>query len=366
MGLRDHLTLVGKMPHPNLPHRMCKCSKAQNARELPPRFARERKTSRFLIPLPIAGGGLGWGHLNLAVSGEITALLSSPARIDMKIVLPCVLAALLATAASAQTPPGDYRTLDPQNLLYMDLEAGRVVIELAPQFAPNHVDNIRTLVREKYFDAQRITRSQDNFVVQWGDETIAKPLRKAKRTLPGEFTRSAVGLSFTALPDADTYAPQTGFSDGFPAARESATGQAWAVHCYGMVGVGRDNAADSGGGTELYVVTGHAPRQLDRNITLVGRVVQGMNLLSALPRGAGNMGIYATRAEHTVIKSIRVAADLPESERDALEAVRTDSQRFTEQVEARRNRRDEWYKVPAGRVDVCNVPLPVRKKQLRQ
>jgi peptidylprolyl isomerase len=133
------------------------------------------------------------------------------------------------------------------------------------------------------------------------------------------------------------------------------------VHCYGMVGVGRDNAADSGGGTELYVVTGHAPRQLDRNITLVGRVVQGMNLLSTLPRGAGNMGFYANRSEHTIIRSVRVVADLPEAEREQLEAVRTDSKRFAEQIEARRNRRDEWYKVPAGRIDVCNVPLPVRK-----
>jgi peptidylprolyl isomerase len=273
---------------------------------------------------------------------------------------------ITATVACAQAPVAEtpeWRTIDPANTLYMDIDAGRIIIELAPQFAPKHVENIKLLVREKYFDAQRITRAQDNFVVQWGDPSVARSLVKAKRTLPGEFARSAVGLPFTVLPDPDTYAPQVGFVDSFPAARESPTGEAWAVHCYGVVGVGRDNASDSGGGTELYVAIGQAPRQLDRNITVVGRVIRGMPLLATLPRGTGNMGFYESRGEHTVIRSIRIAADVPVEEREPLEALRTDSKRFADQTEARRNRKDEWYKVPAGHIDVCNVPLPVRKKK---
>jgi peptidylprolyl isomerase len=254
--------------------------------------------------------------------------------------------------------PTDWRTLDPQNTLYIELEKGRIVMELAQQFAPRHADNIRAMVRNKYFDGMGINRVQDNFVVQWGDPE--KPLGKAQRTLPPEFTRSAAGLPFTALPDPDAYAPQVGFVAGFPAARESATGAAWPVHCYGTVGAGRDSAADSGGGTELYVVIGHSPRQLDRNITVVGRIVQGMELLSALPRGPAPMGFYEKDAPRTAIKTVRVAADVPMAERVPLEVLRTDTATFAELVEARRNRRDEWYKVPAGRIDVCNVPLPVR------
>ena len=281
-----------------------------------------------------------------------------------RVVHCAVLVLVFVTGVHAQTPAdSEWRTLDPANTLYMELDAGRVIIELAPQLAPNHVQNIKALVREKYFDAQWITRVQDNFVVQWGDSAAAKPLVKAKRTLPGEFTRSAVGLPFNALPDPDVYAQQVGFSAGFPAARESATGDAWGVHCYGTVGVGRDNGSDSGGGAELYVVIGHAPRQLDRNITVVGRVVQGMPLLSSLPRGKGNMGFYDSRNEYVAIRSIRIAVDVPEKEREPLEALRTDSQRFIEQTEGRRNRKDEWYKVQAGRIDVCNVPLPVRAKK---
>ncbi len=263
--------------------------------------------------------------------------------------------------AMAQTEPSQWRPLDPNDTLYMELTSGRVVIELAPIFAPNHVANIKALVRAKYFDQQRINRVQDNFVTQWGDANFAGSFGEAKLRVPAEFTRSAVALPFTPLPDPDAYAPQTGFAAGFPAARESKTGQAWAVHCYGMIGVGRGNAADSGSGAELYAVIGHAPRHLDRNITLVGRVVQGMDLLASLPRGKGSMGFYENPSQHTVIKSIRIAADLPEAERTPLEALRTDTPAFERNIEARRNRQDEWYKVPAGKIEVCNVPLPVRR-----
>jgi peptidylprolyl isomerase len=288
--------------------------------------------------------------------------ITTRSRLCVALFATLTLPAALAADAPAASP---WRLLDPANTLYMELESGRVVIDLAPQFAPQHVTNIKALVRAKYFDQQRINRVQDNFVTQWGDPNFAGPLGEAKRTLPGEFTRAAQGLPFVALPDPDTYAPQTGFVDGFPAARESATGEAWAVHCYGMVGVGRGNESDSGGGTELYAVNGHAPRHLDRNITLVGRVVQGMDLLATLPRGKGSMGFYENPSQHTVIKTVRVAADVPEAERIALEAMRTDSPEFLKNIESRRNRKDEWYKVPAGKIEVCNVPLTVRKVRPR-
>jgi peptidylprolyl isomerase len=129
-----------------------------------------------------------------------------------------------------------------------------------------------------------------------------------------------------------------------------------------MVGAGRDNDVDSGGGTELYVVIGHAPRHLDRNVTLVGRVVQGMELLSALPRGTGALGFYEKPEQRVPIRSIRIASDVPPPQRTELEILRTDTPTFTAYVEARRNRREEWFKVPAGHVDVCNVPIAVRPK----
>ena len=262
------------------------------------------------------------------------------------------------------TQPSDWRTLDPANTLYLDLASGRVVIELAPGFAPAHVENIRTLAKEGYWNELSINRSQDNFVVQWGDaaedEKQNKPLGSAKAKLPAEFERASKGVKFNRLPDRDGWAPQVGFADGFPAARDPQSGKAWLEHCYGAIGEGRDFAADSSNGTELYVVTGQSPRQLDRNITVVGRVVQGIELLSVLPRGTGPLGFYEKPEQRTPIKAIRLASEVPENDRVPLELLRTDTDAFTQLVEARRNRRDEWYKRPAGHIDLCNVPLPVR------
>ena len=260
--------------------------------------------------------------------------------------------------------PSDWRTLDPANTLYLELGGGRVVIELAPRFAPAHVANIKTLARGGYWNGLSINRSQDNFVVQWGDpaedDKDKKPLGKAQAKLPAEFTRKAEGIAFTRLPDPDGWAPQVGFSEGFPAARDPQSGEAWLAHCYGAVGAGRDVAADSSNGTELYVVTGQSPRQLDRNITLVGRVVQGMELLSVLPRGTAALGFYDKPEQRVPIKAIALASQVPEAQRTPLQLLRTDTALFSELVEARRNRRDEWYKRPAGHIDLCNVPLPVR------
>jgi peptidylprolyl isomerase len=270
---------------------------------------------------------------------------------------PLTSADVLATSNAA-----DWRPLDPQNTLYLELPAGRVIIELAPTFAPHHAANIQALAREGYYDGVAIVRSQDNYVVQWADPDGKRPIKNAQRTLAAEFERTARGVPFTPLVDPDTYAPEVGFSDGFPTARDPKFGRAWLVHCYGMVGAGRDNDVDSGGGTELYVVTGSPPRHLDRNVTLVGRVVQGMDMLSALPRGTGAMGFYEKPEQRLPIKLVRVAADLPASQRTELEVLRTDTPTFTAYVEARRNRREEWFKVPAGHIDVCNVPIVARPR----
>ena len=294
------------------------------------------------------------------------------------LVLAFALAPLLAAAPSPAatkypssqdildaSPKSDWHALDPANTLYLELASGRVIIELAPDFAPQHVANIRTLAHAGYWNGLSINRSQDNFVVQWGDpdsgEKNAKSLGTAKTHLPAEFTRSMNGVTFTRLPDADGWAPQVGFVGDFPAARAPREHLLWMTHCYGTIGAGRDTAPDSSNGSELYVVTGQSPRQLDRNITVVGRVVQGMELLSVLPRGTGPLGFYAKPEQRVTIRSIRLASDVPAAERTPIELLRTDSVTFAAATEARRNRHDEWYVRPAGHIDLCNVPLPARE-----
>lgn len=290
-------------------------------------------------------------------------VLASAAIAATEVATPLTMADVLAA-----TRDGDWRTPDPADLLYLELETGRVVIELASAFAPAHADNIRQLARQKFWDGLAIVRVQENYVVQWGDPDAgnadrARDFGEAKRQLPAEFSVAAAALPFTRLPDGDVYAPQVGWSQGFPVAREGAAGQdqAWLAHCYGAVGAGRDNAADSSNGSELYVVIGHSPRHLDRNITLVGRVLMGMELLGALPRGRGPMGFFEEAAQRVPIRSITLAADVPASARTPLQVMRTDTPAFEQLVESRRNRREAWFVQPVGKVELCNVPVPVRQ-----
>lgn len=260
----------------------------------------------------------------------------------------------------ARAPASAWRALDPHDTLYVTLPQGRLVIELAPQFAPHAVANIESLTRQGFFNGLPLFRVQDNGVVEWGDPTGRKSVGTARRRVPAEFERPARDLPFMPLPDPDTYAPQVGFSGGFPSARDPVFGRAWLVNCYGMVGVARGDNVDSGGGTALYAVIGGPQRQLDRNTTLIGRVVEGMPLLASLPRGNGPLGVYRDRDRWVRIESARIASDLPPAKRLPLEVLRTDTPTFTEYVAALRDRRGPWFKVPAGRVGVCAIPIPVR------
>jgi peptidylprolyl isomerase len=262
----------------------------------------------------------------------------------------------------AAAQPSDWRRPDPADILYLELESGRVIIELASRFAPEHVANIRKLVAERFFDGLAVARVQDNFVAQWGDPDNSRPTATARRKLPAETVIAwNARLPFIKLPDADGYAPETGWIDGFPVGVErKPSGQVWMTHCYGTLGVGREDWPDNGSGSELYVVIGQAPRQLDRNIVVAGRVLRGIEHLSTLPRGTGALGFYEKPEQRAPIKSVRLASELPQSERTALEVLRTDTPLFTSYVESRRNRRDDWYIHPAGHIDVCNVAIPVR------
>lgn len=259
------------------------------------------------------------------------------------------------------TTAADWRRPDPARTLYLDLPAGRVILELAPAFAPRTVDNLLTLVRAGWFEGLSINRVHDNFVVQWGDPDANKPQGQAAARIAPEFSRRwSDELAVTLLPDRDGFAPQVGFVDGLAVAGDRARGEIWPAHCYGTLGVGRDIALDSGNGSELYVVIGHAPRQLERNITVVGRVLRGMEMLAALPRGTGPLGFYERPEQRVPIRALRLAADLPANEREPIEVLRTDTAAFDDLIEARRNRRDDFYRVPAGHIDLCSVPLPTR------
>jgi peptidylprolyl isomerase len=292
-----------------------------------------------------------------------------------------ICAALPASAQEAKTYPApseivaaakadDWVAIAPSDILVMDLapdskgKPRRVVIQLMPApFSQGWVGNIRKLAAAHWWDGTSINRVQDNYVVQWGDATEKKALPNGLAVVEAKEyvtpywpNKNRIFARADGTPDA--YARAHGFYLGWPLAqgREGL----WPTHCYGMVGVGRNLSPDTGTGAELYTVIGHAPRHLDRNIALVGRVIEGIEHMSSLPRGKGALGFYEKEEERVPILSVRIgneAKDVP-----AFEYLSTDSDSFAAYADARANRRDAFFNIPAGGADICNIPVPIRRK----
>ena len=276
----------------------------------------------------------------------------------------------IVAAALAQ----DWTAIPAADLLVMDLasdSAGaprRVVIQLiSAPFAQPWVGNVRKLAAAQWWDGLSINRVQDNYVVQWGDAdgedaAKARPLPTGLASAPqSAYVTPVPPRDKRRLPLRDAYAAEVGYTlSGWPYASDGAV--SWPVHCYGMVGVGRNLAPETGTGAELYVVIGHAPRHLDRNIALVGRVIEGIELLSSLPRGTGDLGFYERATERVRIGAARsgaAVADLP-----TYEFLSPGSETFGRYAAARMNRKDAFFVTPAGGADICNTPLPVRRQRV--
>lgn len=259
----------------------------------------------------------------------------------------------------AKAAVSDWQTLADEDLMVMTLDGGKtVVIWLAPWFAPEHISNIKIMTRNGFFNNSKILRVQDNYVTQWGrpDEDPIKP-QNIKTGLPDEYDISTKTLKIKAFPYKDSYTPRAGYANHWPVV--GAQKQVWLPHCYGMVAIGRDMPPDNGTGESLYAVIGHAPRHLDRNLTVVGRVVAGMENLSAWPRGTGALGFYENPEQRPTIVSVALASDLPESVRPHFKVLRTDTLTFDQWVKARANRVGGFFVTPMNGVDICNAMPPV-------
>jgi peptidylprolyl isomerase len=95
-------------------------------------------------------------------------------------------------------------------------------------------------------------------------------------------------------------------------------------------------------------------------VTLTGRVLRGIELLSSLPRGTGNLGFYERPDQYVPIRSITVAADLPPEQRLKLQLLRSDVPIFADYLQALRSRTAAWFVEPTDRLEICNAKIPVR------
>jgi peptidylprolyl isomerase len=270
-------------------------------------------------------------------------------------------ALLLLGAATAAADELVWREVDPENLVFMDLHEGRVAIELNPRFAPRTVRQFRTLVRERFYDGLPFYRVIDGFVAQGGDgsdlgEYSDVPL------IPAEFEIGFdADLPFIAAQEKDLFADVTGFIDGFAVARDRAAESVWLTHCPGIVAMAR-NEGPATSRTDFYIVIGQAPRYLDRNMNVFGRVIDGMDVVQRIRRGpAGENGIIRDDAASSRIVRMTLAADVPEEERLNALVVDTGHTAFREMLEQRRDRRAKFFfRKPPEVLDVCQVPMAGR------
>ena len=263
--------------------------------------------------------------------------------------------------APADALPGDWVAIPDDEIMVVTLaNGGTIAVRLAPAMAPVHVGNIRKLAAAHWWDGASIYRVQDNYVAQWGDATEKKPLPADIVANPAPEYERAGTSAVARLGRRDPYADWAGYSaDGWPLAGNFQA--EWMPHCYGMVGVGRDMAPSTGSGAELYAVIGHGPRALDRNIAVVGRVVEGIERMSSLPRGTGDLGFYKTEGERVLIATVRLASEMPAEGRPRYEYRRPDNARFSAWIAGRENRQPPFFVVPAGGADICNAMPPVRR-----
>jgi peptidylprolyl isomerase len=285
--------------------------------------------------------------------------------------------------------------ITPADLLVMELApdaAGKprhVIIQLMPApFGQSWVGNIRKLAAAHWWDGTTVYRVQDNYVAQWGDADGDGPDPAKAKPLPQGLAK--VSESEYAITQ-DTHdrcdrdvchaAPASvglwsqdiwygkdhaiaGIAQGWPVAfhpGQSGHSETWPAHCYGMVGVARDLSPDTGTGAELYTVIGQSPRALDRNIALVGRVIEGIDHLSSLPRGPAPLGVYVDTSLRVPIRSVRLASESPAAEQPRFQYLSTESASFRSYVDKVANRQDAFFRVPAGGADICSVKVPIRR-----
>jgi peptidylprolyl isomerase len=262
-------------------------------------------------------------------------------------------AEILAASTSA-----DWRALDPENTLYIDLERGRVVVALSTQLAQAHVAQVKALAREGFYDGLSFYRVIDGFVAQGGDVFETREIRTAAQSMKAEFEEPMRdNVRFYPMKDEDGYAARAGFIDSLPAGMSADGESVWHLHCTGAFAFGRNNERDSAS-TEFYI-TLQPQRYLDRNLSVFGRVVQGMEHLQALRRVAPPQSENDDAGE--TILSIKVAADLPAEEQTPLEILDSSSETFAAYLESRRNRPEEFFYYRPNYIDICQLPIPVRE-----
>lgn len=258
----------------------------------------------------------------------------------------------------------DWRDVSPDRLAVLELErGGTVIVELSDRFAPRSASQFARLARAGFYDGLSFYRVIDGFVAQAGDAFGEKPLPDgATNPLPAEFERAA--RPDELAPDialSDDYADATAFADGVAYGIDREAGAVWPLHCPGVIAFARDDAPDTAT-SEVYV-TLTAQRYLDRNLSVFGRVLEGMDYLQALTRQAPP----ASAADPLGDAILRVwMGDAPPSgvAAPAMQVLRTEGPLFGAYIDSRKNRPEGFFVHRPDHVNACAAQVPARRRPL--
>lgn len=274
-----------------------------------------------------------------------------------------ILASLLIvnTYGAASSTDISWRKLDPKHTILMTLPHGKVVIELAPQFSPNHVTQFETLATEKFYQNTTFYRVIDGFVAQAGPKDDSEKDKSVAKLNVEDQWATTKNFSFTAVQNNDLYAEQTGFKDGFAIALSSKEQKAWLTHCPGTLAMARENGKNTAT-SHFYFPIGQAPRYLDRLMTVFGRVVYGMEHIQSIKRTATIEGEFAVDStEHTKIVDMQLMSDVPKAQQIIIEVEDTGSENFIQRLSNTRSRdNDFFYNKPPPVLDACQIAIRSR------
>ena len=264
---------------------------------------------------------------------------------------------ITATPARAADEP-TWREVETNNLVFIDMQEGQVVIELNPLFAPKTVRQFRHLVQDGFYDGLSFYRVIEGFVAQGGDgsdlgERSDVPLIDAEFEIEWQ-----AGFEFMPVQENDFYADETVFLDGFAVGRDRKDNSAWLTHCPGVIAMARNEGPDTSR-TDFYIVIGQAPRYLDRNLNVFGRVVWGMDVVQKIRRGkASDDGVIFDDAASSRIRRMTMAGDIPEDDRLKVYVMDTNNKAFGKYLESRRNRKSRFFHhKPPTVLDIGQVPV---------
>jgi peptidylprolyl isomerase len=281
--------------------------------------------------------------------------------------------ALAATAAAAPKPkpatpapsakpaapagPGDadWRTPDPNNVLVIDTNQGRVIVEMVPEIAPRHVEQIRTLAHENFYDGLRFFRVIDKFMAQTGDPQNNGQGGSSKPNVAGEFTfRRGSDLPFVMA--ADQTVAEIGFIKSMPVESQSMSlaamtkdqkVTAWALYCQGVAGMARDDNPDSGN-SQFFLMRYPYP-SLEKRYTAWGRVIAGEDVVRAIKTGE------PVEQPQDRMDKVRLLADVPEKDRPKIRVIDPKGPWFKAQVERARAAKGADF-------TACDVEIPAEVK----